>query len=74
MKRILLVGAAVMAASCCFAAEVDAPRSRDGLKVLMIGNSFSICVLKEMPQCAAAAGETLDLASLYIGGCPFDKH
>ena len=44
------------------------------LKVLMIGNSFSICVLKEMPQCAASAGDTLDLASLYIGGCPLDKH
>ena len=44
------------------------------LKVLMIGNSFSICVLKEMPQCAANAGDTLDLASLYIGGCPLDKH
>ena len=44
------------------------------LKVLMIGNSFSICVLKEMPKCAASAGETLDLASLYIGGCPLDRH
>ena len=44
------------------------------LKVLMIGNSFSICVLKEMPACAANAGETLDLASLYIGGCPLVKH
>ena len=40
----------------------------------MIGNSFSVCVLKEMPACAASAGETLDLASLYIGGCPLDKH
>lgn len=44
------------------------------LKVLMIGNSFSVCVLKEMPQCAADAGVVLDLASLYIGGCPLDKH
>jgi len=44
------------------------------LKVLMIGNSFSICVLKEMPACAASVGETLDLASLYIGGCPLNRH
>ena len=44
------------------------------LKVLMIGNSFSVCVLQEMPACAAAAGETLDLASLFIGGCPLDRH
>ena len=44
------------------------------LKVLMIGNSFSICVLKQMPQCAADAGHVLDIASLYIGGCPLEKH
>ena len=44
------------------------------LKVLMVGNSFSICVLKEMPACAANAGETLDLASLYIGGCSLERH
>lgn len=43
------------------------------LKVLMIGNSFSICVLKQMPQCAADAGVVLDLASLFIGGCPLEK-
>ena len=24
------------------------------LKVLMIGNSFSVCVLKQMPQCSAS--------------------
>lgn len=44
------------------------------LKVLMIGNSFSICVLQHMPQCAKAAGCQLDLASLYIGGCSFERH
>ena len=44
------------------------------LKVLMIGNSFSVCVLKQMPQCAASAGKTLDLASLDIGGCPLERH
>ena len=44
------------------------------LKVLMVGNSFSICVLKELPQCAASCGETLDLASLYIGGCSLERH
>ena len=49
---------------------------RDGkpLKVLMVGNSFSVCVLKQMPRCAADAGEVLDIASLFIGGCPLKKH
>jgi hypothetical protein len=54
-----------------FAAE---QKDAKQLKVLMIGNSFSVCVLKEMPQCAADASVVLDLASLYIGGCPLDKH
>lgn len=44
------------------------------LKVLTIGNSFSVCVLREIPQCAADAGVVLDLASIHIGGCPLDKH
>ncbi len=43
-------------------------------KVLMIGNSFSICVLKYMPSVAAELGCPLDLASLYIGGCPLQRH
>lgn len=45
------------------------------LKVLMIGNSFSVCVLREMPACAASMpGCTLDLCSLYIGGCSLERH
>lgn len=44
------------------------------LKVLMIGNSFSICVLKQMPQVAANLGCDLHLVSLYIGGCSLEKH
>ena len=44
------------------------------MKVLMIGNSFSICVLKYMPSVAAELGCPLDLTSLYIGGCPLQKH
>ena len=43
-------------------------------KVLMIGNSFSVCVLKQLPQCAADARCAIDIASLYIGGCPLKKH
>ena len=42
--------------------------------VLMIGNSFSICCLKHLPRVAADRGVKLDLASLYIGGCPLSLH
>ncbi len=44
------------------------------LKVLMIGNSFSICVLREMPNIARELGLKLDICSLFIGGCPLAKH
>ena len=70
MKTKSLVYAALATTSVLLVSAVQAKQ----LKVLMIGNSFSVCVLKEMPACAASAGETLDLASLYIGGCPLDKH
>ena len=50
------------------------PAQPKALKVLMIGNSFSICVQKEMPQIARAMGLELDLASLYIGGCSLERH
>lgn len=62
---------AVIAASVM---AIVSPAFAKQLKVLMVGNSFSVCVLQEMPKCAADAGVVLDLASLYIGGCPLEKH
>lgn len=44
------------------------------LKVLMIGNSFSICVLNYAPPVAKDLGCGLDIASLYIGGCSLERH
>ncbi|MBR7144439.1 MAG: DUF4886 domain-containing protein [Lentisphaeria bacterium] len=45
------------------------------LKVLMIGNSFSICVGKYLPQIVNAGQKHhLVLTSAYIGGCPLKKH
>ena len=45
------------------------------LKVLMIGNSFSICVGNNLPQIVKSVpGHKLELTSAYIGGCTFDKH
>ena len=51
----------------------EKPEER-GTKVLMIGNSFSICLLEHLPQVAADRGVELDLASLYIGGCSLKRH
>ena len=45
------------------------------LRVLMIGNSFSICVGNNLPQMAASVpGCPLDLTSAYIGGCSLQTH
>jgi hypothetical protein len=68
---LLMQGA--MAESAC-ASKSGNVRDGKPLKVLMVGNSFSVCVLKQMPRCAADAGQVLDLASLFIGGCPLKKH
>ena len=55
----------------CSTGRTDEER---GTKVLMIGNSFSICLLHHLPQVAADRGVELDLASLYIGGCTLERH
>lgn len=44
------------------------------LKVLMVGNSFSISCLTHLPQMAADCSKRLDIASLYIGGCSLERH
>jgi len=61
---------AFLLAGCSTTADVG----ERGTKVLMIGNSFSICLLQHLPQVAAASGVDLDLASLYIGGCSLRCH
>lgn len=71
MKKLLFAVAALAAVSVAFADEREAEKP---LKVLMIGNSFSICNLLEMPKVAAAMGRKLDLASLFIGGCSLKRH
>ena len=68
VKAVVAV-VAVAASLCGIADEEEKP-----LKVLMIGNSFSICNLREMPNVASAMGKKLDLASLYIGGCSLERH
>jgi len=44
------------------------------LKVLTIGNSFSVQMVNSMPPIAADLGLELDICSLYIGGCPLERH
>lgn len=67
MKRIVVVGLAmVLACGAAWGKELD---------VLMIGNSFSVCVGTYLPHIVnRAPGHALRLTSAYIGGCPLDRH
>lgn len=49
-------------------------RTTQPLKVLIIGNSFSICVKHYTPQIVKSVGKEIDIASLYIGGCSLETH
>lgn len=70
------MAACLMAVACllsgCRTAEPEGDPSH--LKVLMIGNSFSISCLTHLPKVAADGGQKLDLGSLYIGGCSLEQH
>lgn len=44
------------------------------IKVLAIGNSFSEDASEHIHQMAAAAGTDVQIANLYIGGCPLENH
>ena len=67
----LASAAAFAALSGCASTDSKEPSA---LKVLMIGNSYSISCLAHLPQVAVDRGEDLDLASLYIGGCNLKRH
>ena len=69
-----LAVASIACASGCATIEEKANEDCETVKVLMIGNSFSICVLHEMPKIAADLNLPLDLCSMYIGGCSLERH
>ena len=73
MKATMLILAAALFAGGCSSVDAQGDAQRP-LKVLMIGNSFSICVLRQMPAVADSMGLKLDLSSIYIGGCSLERH
>ena len=81
MKKLRVASYKLQVASLlalfCFAfagCSTSKEQEEHGTKVLMIGNSFSISLLQQLPQVAADRGVELDLASLYIGGCSLKRH
>ena len=72
--RLQVAGLLTLGCLALAGCSTEKPEEEKGTKVLMIGNSFSICCLKHLPQVAADRGVELDLASLYIGGCTLKRH
>lgn len=44
------------------------------MNILLIGNSFSVDATRYLHQIAKSTGEKIDVATLYIGGCPLSTH
>jgi len=44
------------------------------MKILAIGNSFSQDAARYLHQIARKGAEPVDVANLYIGGCPLERH
>lgn len=64
---IILVAAVISA--------VTASAQKDTLRVLAIGNSFSVdAVEQNLFNIADECGYVFIIGNLYIGGCPLDKH
>ncbi len=68
-----LVGATVVG-SLLLGCQTASSEKDDVVKMLIIGNSFSISCLTYLPQLAADCDVKLDIASLYIGGCSLETH
>lgn len=71
---IVKIASVVAMLSCCSCLSQNDAGADQPLKVLMVGNSFSVCALQHMPAVAKSMGLKLDLASLYIGGCSLERH
>lgn len=44
------------------------------MKILVISNSFGLDANRYLHQIGRAAGVTLEVTTLFIGGCPLDQH
>jgi len=69
MKKVWLMLLSAVLISAATAGE------KKPLRVLIIGNSFSLSVMKELPKIMDAQNEyALDITSMYIGGCTLERH
>ena len=72
---LVLAIAEVLAVACLQARRQSSRQVPSELKVLCIGNSFSIdAVENNLVQLAAERGIDLTVGNLYIGGCSLERH
>ena len=68
MKKLLFT--LVMAALAAVVTGAEKP-----LRVLIIGNSFSLSAMNELPNIMRSQDKhKLDITSMYIGGCSLERH
>ena len=72
--RSAAASALLAAAASAFGEASVATEERPPLRVLSIGNSFSLSLCTFLPAAAAACGERLEFCNLYIGGCSLKRH
>ena len=54
---------------------VDAKEKDDVVRILSIGNSFSVDAIENhFHELASAAGRKVIVGNMYIGGCSLEKH
>jgi len=73
--KALTEGSRTMTCSLCGDSYTETIPATKSLKVLAIGNSFSVDGMEFLWQIAKNSGvETVVLGNLYIGGCSLDTH
>ena len=71
MKKLVMTAAVVSAVLCSAA---DGAKDGKPLKVLAIGNSFSIAMSSAVSPVAADLGRRIDICTMFIGGCSLERH
>ena len=74
MKRTVMAVLALGAGVALADEPAKTEAEKAPLKILMIGNSFSVQMVAHLPPVAKSLGLKADVCSLYIGGCPLSKH
>lgn len=76
IRHLLVLSVALVQIPFALSAKTSkAPEEPEPIKILAIGNSFSMdSVDQNLWQIAKADGKTLVIGDMYIGGCSIDRH